>query len=451
MEESRALNFVIAGDTREVIERECGVLAWRRLADNGFLERTSIGCVGFCRDIDSNSLLVVLPKAFSHPHIRKRLQEPTYQREQIFRLIRVFKKIRQATKFSLSGGKTNKNLAREEKVVDQVLDSFDAALILRREFRDKGVYVRKASRQEKNKPNLSVNWPATIRRSSAVLTDREIFFDYTLHHSRKRDVTNRLFLLHVSCLKEIFSLTGERSGLESTEGLDQNEFRKLRANPRNFIRELRASTYDERGRFLIAAINSFIGESSLLSVASESVEELLSYTKDFEDIWEKVLRDLMTPVPIKRSLPPGQWHPWPSAANDKGMQPEVDIRLKSRGTEVLVDAKDYRLINGSKWKGSNGDHYKQIIYRQLLDNPIESLVVNILAFPNLGQKSLFEIKGCHYWKEIPGSAIFEVTVDYDLAIKCWLREISLDIAEELSSLVQELNSFTHKIKMPTSE
>ena len=153
MEESRALNFVIAGDTREVIERECGVLAWRRLADNGFLERTSIGCVGFCRDIDSNSLLVVLPKAFSHPHIRKRLQEPTYQREQIFRLIRVFKKIRQATKFSLSGGKTNKNLAREEKIVDQVLDSFDAALILRREFRDKGVCVRKASRQEKNKPN----------------------------------------------------------------------------------------------------------------------------------------------------------------------------------------------------------------------------------------------------------------------------------------------------------
>jgi hypothetical protein len=59
------LEFVIAGDSREIIERNCGKAAWRNLADNGFVERTSVSCVGFHREIESNSLLVVIPKAFN--------------------------------------------------------------------------------------------------------------------------------------------------------------------------------------------------------------------------------------------------------------------------------------------------------------------------------------------------------------------------------------------------
>lgn len=247
------------------------------------------------------------------------------------------------------------------------------------------------------------------------------------------------------CLKEIFSLTGENCDLDDGGALDRSEFRAFKANPSKTLRKLQASTYDERGRFLIAAIGSFAGESRLLGVASEAREELLSYTKDFEDIWEQVLRDLMAPNLTKRTLPPGQWHAWPNATMNKGMQPEFDIRLQSENTDILVDAKDYRLLNGSKWKGSNGDHYKQIIYRQLLDNPKDSDVVNILAFPSLGQKSLFEIRGCHYWKEIQDSHVFEVTVDYDLAIKGWLREISLDMDGELAKLLEQLRAFTNKI------
>ncbi len=72
-------------------------------------------------------------------------------------------------------------------------------------------------------------------------------------------------------------------------------------------------------------------------------------------------------------------------------------------------------------------------------------MINILAFPCLGQKSLFEIRGCHHWKEIEGSRVFEVTVDYDLAVKRWLREISIDIKAEMAGLLNALRDFTDKL------
>lgn len=436
------LEFVVAGDTREAIEKNCGKATWRILADNGFIERTSVSCVGFHREIETNTLLVVLPKAFNSGESRSRLKEPSYEREQIYRLIRVFKKVRRETHFSLSDGSTNKTLVREVGATDPVLDSFDAALRLRRDYRANGLYVRKSPRQTLNRPNLPVNWSRTIGLSTPLLNGGEVLFDNTFHHARKRDMSHPLCLLHIACLKEIFSLTGERSDLEDTDTLDANTLRRVKAKPRHYLRDLRTSTFDERGRFLIGAISSFLGESRLVGAKLEVREALLSYTKDFEDIWEQVLRDLLAPGQTKRTLPAGEWHGWPEASIKKGMQPEFDIRLESEDADVLVDAKDYRLLNGSKWQGSNGDHYKQIIYRQLLASSSESHALNILAFPSLGQSSLFVIRGCHRWKEIEGSRVFEVTVDYDLAIKHWLREISLDLKLEVDALVAELQKFS---------
>lgn len=439
------LEFVVAGDSRELIEKDCGKAVWRSLADNGFIERTSVSCVGFHRDIETNSLLVVLPKAFNSPGARARLDEPAYEREQIYRLIRIFKKVRRETQFSLAGGKTNQILDRELCTTNAVLDSFDAALRLRRDYRENGLYLRKLTQPIFNKPNLPVNWTRTIRHSTTVFNGREVFFDNTVHQARKRDMSHPLCLLHVACLKEIFGLTGERNDLEGIESLDPKSFRRVKAKPRNYLRDLRASIFDERGRFLISAISSYLSETSLVGSDRQVREDLLSYTKDFEDIWEQVLRDLMAPGLKKRTLPAGEWFGWPDASVKKGMQPEFDIRLESGDADILVDAKDYRLLNGSKWQGSNGDHYKQIIYRQLLATPRDSNVVNILAFPSLGQKSLFEIRGCHHWREIQGSRVFEVTVDYDLAIKRWLREISLDMNVEIAALLNDLQKFGERV------
>jgi len=116
----RRLEFVVAGDSRETIEKGCGKAAWRSLADNGFVERTSVSCVGFHRDIKANTLLVVLPKAFNSEAARARLNEPAYEREQIYRLIRVFKKVRRETQFSLAGGSSN-------QVLDPIPFTLDAS------------------------------------------------------------------------------------------------------------------------------------------------------------------------------------------------------------------------------------------------------------------------------------------------------------------------------------
>ncbi len=224
------LEFVVAGDSREVVERNCGEAAWRSLADNGFIERTSVSCVGFHRGIEENSLLVVLPKAFNSPSARARLKKPAYEREQIYRLIRIFKKVRSETRFYLADGNTNQILDREVLSTDPVLDSFDAALRLRRDYRENGMYTRKSTRQTLNKPSLPMDWPRTIRRSSAVLNGRDVFFDNTIHRARKRDLSHPLCLLHVSCVKEIFALTGERSDLDGRKRLMRKFSGGLRPN-----------------------------------------------------------------------------------------------------------------------------------------------------------------------------------------------------------------------------
>ncbi len=291
---------------------------------------------------------------------------------------------------------------------------------------------------------MPVNWPRTFRGTTALLNGGEIFLSDTVHHTRKRDLAHPLCLLQTRCLKEIFALTGERSDLDELEGLDEKTYKSVKAHPREFLRRLRTSIYDERGRFLLTAIAAFLGESSLAASPREIREELLSYTTDFEDIWEHLLRDLISPDLKNRILPAGEWFSWPNTLSSAGIHPAFDILLAYGNSEILIDAKDYRFLNGSKLFGSSSDHYKQIIYRQLLASPNTSTVINILAFPNLGQKKLFAIRGCHHWKEVPGSRVFEITVDYDLAVARWLREASIDVSKEMTDLIEELNAFSSK-------
>jgi hypothetical protein len=444
----RRLEFVIAGDTKEVVENKCGKDVWRFLADNGFIERKSVSCVGFRRNIDDNSLLVILPKAFGTPENRERLDDPSYEREQIYRLIRVFRKIRRETLLTLDSSPTNKVLGTETFPIDPVLDAFDAALRLRHDFRERGGYFKKSAGFVANALNLPVDWSRTLQRGAMLLDSTSVFFSDTVHHTRRRDTYHPLSLLHVACLKEIFLLTNEKNDLTDLEALDPKEFQKVKNRPKEHLRKIRAMTFDERGRFLLAAISSYLGQSSLNYMPEEKRDELLCFSRDFEDIWERVLRDLIAPNLENRTLPPGKWHGWLGHEPQKGIQPEFDIRISNDFSDVLIDAKDYRILNGSKNKqGSTGDHYKQIIYRQLLDKSTEGDVVNILAFPRLGQKNLFEIRGCHHWEEIPSSCVFEVNVDYDLAIKRWLGETHLVVDLEMAKLLTQLRELSLRIKV----
>lgn len=445
MIETRRLALVIAGDDKTRVEQEFGTGAWRVLADNGFVERKTVSCVGFRRNLEENSLLVVLPKAFGGDQARAKLRELSFEREQIYRLLRIFKKIRRETRLETEPSDSNRILSREASWTDPVLDSFEAALRLREDYRRSGLYFRKTEKPAPNAHHLPINWPRTLRKNGLILTGADVMIRETIHIARRRDMFHPLTLLHISCLKEIFALTGEKNELNQVEGLDPMDFRAIKHSPRRLLRSLRARTFDERGRFLISAIKSFLGEARLAASKEADRDELLGYTKDFEDIWEHVLRDLLAPGLKDRRLPKGEWHEYPDKGPGSGITPEYDIRFQYGELDVLLDAKDYRLINGSRLLGTPADHYKQIIYRLLMSERKGDTVVNILAFPGLDQKRLFAIRGCHRWKDIPNSRVFEITVDYDLAMKRWLSEIALDVKAEVSELIESMKRFDERL------
>jgi len=438
------LDFVVAGDTRAQIEKEMGKEQWDTLSKNGFANGTTVGFVGFHLELKTNSLIVVLPKAFSGKEARESLNDSNNKRDQIYRLIRIFEKVKQESRISLFSGKTNQQSGKQTFVKNPILESFDAALKIRREFRENGIYITKTNKQQMNRPTRSINWNKTICLSPPIIDSKNIIFKNTYHRVRLKSLLHPLCLLHLSCLREIYSLTGERHQIGENYLLNNKAFEKIKNNPKRFIRSLKASIFDERGKILISLISAYLNESSLLLLQQELREELLTYTNSFEHIWEKVLRDLISPGQISRSLPAGRWHRWLDAARTKGIAPEYDIRLKGDEIDLLLDAKDYRLINGSKWQDGS-DHYKQIIYRHLLNNKKNPNIINILAFPGFGQKTLFELEGCHDWKEIPESRIFHVFVDYELAMKRWLGENSLDVDRETKELINKIKEFETRV------
>ena len=442
----RRLDCVVAGDDRETVSKSIGEACWNFLAAKGFATGTSIGWVGFARDLDSDSLLVVLPKAFSAEPARHQLEDVPYRREQIYRLIRVFRKIRRANKIQIKDTESHDVLSREQLLTDPILDSFDAALTLRREYRKNSVYIRKTPMHVRSKPQLPVHWERTVRYFPALMSNSEIVYAEFAHRSRCKDPAHPLSLLHLSCLKEIYTFTGEKLGLEGAEGLGAEAFRAIKRKPRPYLRRMRSSVFDERGRFLLSAIGAYLGESSLQRGQRKMSEQLLSYSKDFELIWEQILRDLLAPGMTERTLPAGEWRAYPSGGFTEGKKPVLDILFRDGVADVIADAKDYRVLNGSKILGYGGDYYKQVLYRLLLPSPEPEHVLNILAFPSVGQKSLFRIRGCHSWKQLSNSRVFEVTVDYDLATKLWLKEIALNIKEEIKVLVGKLLSFSSTIE-----
>jgi hypothetical protein len=278
-----------------------------------------------------------------------------------------------------------------------------------------------------------------------LLSESGIHFDQTFSYSRKHNLTHPLRILQAACLNEIFTLTDDRERIPTPESRGLSSLLMVRQRTNSIIRELNAIVYDARGKSLIWLIKSYLGESSLLSSDQVVNEQLLCYAKDFEMIWERVLRDVIAPSARSRYLACGEWYAWPFDSREKGIQPEFDIRFEDQEADTLIDAKDYRIINGSRWIGSSADHYKQIIYRKLLDHADGKPICNILAFPGVGQKSLFQVRGCHLWKEIEGSRVFEVTVDYEIAVSLWLREISIDIGLEIRDLLAKLAEFSNSI------
>ena len=436
------LSIVVCGDRKDYLDHEYGPHIWRTLADNGFAEGRSIGGVGFCRDFENNRLITVLPKAFSSSSARKSFGASEYIKKQIYQLIRVFNKLNRADYFVTDA---NAGANFNNKNADPVLDSLEAALKIRNEFRANGLYYKKRKIRQLTKTNHQINWPSTINRKLPILDGGEIFYPSMIHNSRAHNLQHPMSDLHLNCLREILKLVGDRSLVSLPETLFNKSLSSIK-NPKAHIRDISHDIFDERGRKLSKLIEVYLGHGRLQPSSIQKRDDLLGYTANFEVVWESILRNLFDRGK-SRSLPKGQWFAYETPLSEiSGISPLIDGEISSDTYSAYIDAKDYRAKAGLLF-GSPNDHYKQIIYRLLTDPNLPDNFFNILAFPGLGQKELFKINGCHKWAQIPNSTVYEVSVDYELAVSRWLGDVSFSIDSAVHKLLTDLRDFEVKVKL----
>jgi len=440
MLETPHLSVVVCGDRKDYLDQEFGTHIWRTLADNGFADGKSIGGVGFCRDLENNRLITVLPRAFSSPASRKSFAASEYVKKQIYQLIRVFNKLSRAD-YRVIDSYTGESFNNQTS--DAVLDSLEAALRIRNEFKANGLYYKKKKIRQLSKPNYQINWPSTINRRLPVLDGGEIFYPSMVHNSRAHNLQHPISDLHLTCLREILKLVGDKSLISLPEPSFNKPLSSIK-NPKNYIRDISHDVFDERGKRLVKLIEVYLGNGRLQPSAITKRDDLLAYTANFELVWEGILRTLFDRGEA-RGLPSGQWFAYQAGLSGiSGISPVVDGKISSDVNSAFIDAKDYRVKAGLLF-GSPADHYKQIIYRLLTDKETPDNFFNILAFPGLGQKKLFKIHGCHKWVEIPNSSVFEISVDYEIAVSRWLGDTSFNINHAVHDLLTELKEFDLKI------
>jgi hypothetical protein len=439
------LSIVVCGDRKDYLDQEYGPHIWRILADSGFVEGKSIGGVGFCRDFENDRLITVLPKAFSSSSVRNSFSASEYIKKQIYQLIRVFNKLNRSD-YSVTnsdGGDTFSN-----KGSDPVLNSLEAALKIRSEYRTNGLYYKKRKIRQLSKINHQINWPSTISRRLPVLDDEGIFYPSMVHNSRAHNLQHPMSDLHLSCLREILRLVGDKS-LSSLPETSFNKSLSSIKKPKNYIRDISHDVFDERGRKLAKLMEVYLGHGRLQSSAIKRKDDLLGYTANFEIVWESILRSLFDRGK-SRILPKGQWFAYQTPLSEtSGISPVIDGEMSSDACSAYIDAKDYR-VKGGLLFGSPNDHYKQVIYRLLTDPDSPDNFFNILVFPGIGQDGLFKIHGCHKWAQIPNSTVYEVSVDYELAVSRWLGDLSFSLDNTVKKLLMDLSDFEARVRQGKS-
>jgi hypothetical protein len=436
----RRLYVVRLGETKENVVARYSKAVWCTLAESGFVNRNRVACVGFSRDANDGSLILSAPKAYLVPEDGQH----GIRAYDVFQLVRVFRKARRDRTTPIERGLSTQGTGIADRANDATLDFLDAALYLRDDYRRHGLYRRKCSVAVRNAWSYPVDWKRTIDSSPPYLRRSEVVLPETMHRARLVNDADLLRRLQASAVCDAFRLSGENVTIEPQTLLTRSEWDAAHLAPAAFMRRAQHGIYDDRGRKLGAALQAYLGIGGVSQALLLHEDPWFSYTAEFEYIWEAILRSLFCPNQPAARLPVGRWYPYPIKQPLEGIAPTIEIRVQTPAVEALVDAKDYgqdlRVINGFTWNGTQGDFYKQVIYRLLLTASERKRTVNILAFPGSLAGQLFQVRGCHVWPSIESSHVFEVMVDYDLAVRHWLGEDKREAEREVRVLINALQS-----------
>jgi hypothetical protein len=428
-ENTSQTTILITGDGKaDLVQAKLTPLEFATLNESGLLHNNRLVHVGFVWLFDR--LIVVLPKAYAAPQTRKRLEiDSRYALEQAFLLIRTLARCKQENRFNTIYNQQQPFIERGLEEINK-LSALEAAIELRRDYLENGLYWNKSVRFLTNYYSAPIDWNQTVRRRQPVLEGSDVLWFDTIHRSRSRNPLDYVHRLHATCIAQILELTGESSFSPQFLPLSDSEVAQLKTESDRVLNFYLSQTYRERGQRLLELIKVWLGGTSLNVRSDLERNPILLAARNFENVWEYILRSLLTDNPEQnRQLEQGQW------VNNEGKQangikPRIDlIRSKTKPSGdyeyiFLFDAKDKQVKAGGI-SGSPDDHYKQIIYRKLLASQYPANLkrfYNVLLFPGINEIHTTRLLGVHQWNSIKDSEVIEVAVDYENIVQAWLNE-----------------------------
>ena len=178
---SPTLNVLVCGDDRDKVISELGREIWHDLADTGFLNRNTVSCVGFARNLNRNTLIFVLPKAFDNEKARQALLDQNYKAAQLYRMVQLLQRVRKSTNFSLTQTAGVSVTAQGSEDFDRTLISFEAALALRLDFKKFGFYEKRQTGTVENSFSNPIDWKRTITKNQMSLGEDNFAVFETTH------------------------------------------------------------------------------------------------------------------------------------------------------------------------------------------------------------------------------------------------------------------------------
>jgi hypothetical protein len=328
-----------------------------------------------------------------------------------------------------------------------LLHELDAAVRIRDDFLKNGFYFVKRNESTLGAGPGPIDWARTTALVQPLLQDDQIVFPSLMHRRRLHDSDNFIHRLHATVVREVLELFGESAATPEASSLDESQYAEVRKNPQFYLDSPHDSAFSDRAIEILSLLRAYLGTGvSPSRLSGEQAEYCV--TKSFELIWEQMLRALLENYSLTgdRRLPRGKWtHSGGGSHPDIG--PRVDIVRHGKRQEsglydylALFDAKDKRAKEVGR-SATEADHYKQIIYAQLLDLSESNCFANILIFPRLDmdeskKASFFYYSGRHEWTGLQRSRVHEASADYGRLSRWYVRSGFLDAAKEAATLVK---------------
>ena len=425
----RSPTLVVAGDDVTGVPLPSWVVPALRNA--GAIDGTRVSNVGFVWGPDR--LLVILPKAYAAEDARARLaDDPEWALSQAFLLIRLLARCRRDGRFRALRSVREAWIERAPSTGADVVGALEAALMLRADFLERGLYWERSPLYRANDPSNPVDWPRTLRSRPPLLDENGVVWFDTVHRARARDPRDPVHRLHAWAVANVLALTGESPLSPRGPFLTASERDTVAANPGRYVDALLARTYRDRGRHLLRLIGAWTRRSPDCRRARRTPRPRPPARPV---VRERVgARPPRAPrqhrgVRVARFRPGPGHRRRPDSSRGKGaIVPKVDIRRQSDLASRSSTSSTLRTRPSSPGRtGSAADHYKQVVYAQLLDLPVGSDLVNALLFPAVMPVRTVRVLGVHGWPtRLQRSRVVEAAVDFERVVRAWLGDASLD-------------------------